>query len=79
MQSPFTNICEAKWVFLKKLYDSKHGTVIGCHLRNETVCEIPVGYSTVNYVIFGKWNHSRTTATHEEEDYVKSQSKVNVY
>ncbi|CAI9546943.1 unnamed protein product [Staurois parvus] len=48
MQTSSTNICE-RMGRSQELSEFNHGTVIGCHLRNKSIRQIPATkYSTVN-------------------------------
>ncbi|CAI9573441.1 unnamed protein product [Staurois parvus] len=50
----------------QELSEFKRGTVIGCHLRNKSICEISlllkIPWSTVSGIIT-KWKKLETTAT----------------
>ncbi|CAI9582983.1 unnamed protein product [Staurois parvus] len=65
MQNDPTNICE-RMSCSQELSELKHGTVIGCHLCNKSICEISlllnIPWSTVSGIIT-KWKHLGTTAT----------------
>ncbi|CAI9587282.1 unnamed protein product [Staurois parvus] len=65
MQTASTNICE-RMCLSQELSKFKCGTVIGCHLRNKSICEISllinIPQSTVSGII-AKWKQLGTTAT----------------
>ncbi|CAI9570372.1 unnamed protein product [Staurois parvus] len=62
MQTASTNICERMGRY-QELSEFKHGTVIGCHLCNNSICEISlllnIPRSTVSFIIT-KWKHLGT-------------------
>ncbi|CAI9557425.1 unnamed protein product, partial [Staurois parvus] len=64
MQTASTNICERMGRF-QALSQFKHGTVIGCHLCNKSICEISLllnnPRSTVSGIIT-KWKQLGTAA-----------------
>ncbi|CAI9594780.1 unnamed protein product, partial [Staurois parvus] len=64
MQTAFTNICQ-RMGRSQDLSEFKHGTVIGCHLCNKSICEISlllnIPWSTVSGIIT-KWKQLRTIA-----------------
>ncbi|CAI9533144.1 unnamed protein product [Staurois parvus] len=70
MQTASTNICERIGRF-QELSEFKHGTVIGCHLCNKSICEISlllnIPQSTVSGIIT-KWKQLRTTATQPQSE-----------
>lgn len=61
MQSAFTNMCHSA-----ELSEFKHGTVVGCHFCNKSVCEISslldIPRSTVSGII-GKWTRLGANTT----------------
>ncbi|CAI9610216.1 unnamed protein product [Staurois parvus] len=65
MQTASTNICE-RMGRSQELSEFKHGTVIGCHVCNKSICNISlllnIPQSTVSGVIT-KWKQPGTTAT----------------
>ncbi|CAI9568389.1 unnamed protein product, partial [Staurois parvus] len=65
MQTASTNICE-RMGRSQELSEFQHGTVIGCHLCNKSICEISfllnIPQSTVSGLI-RKWKQLGTTAT----------------
>ncbi|CAI9624699.1 unnamed protein product, partial [Staurois parvus] len=65
MQTASTNICE-RLSRSQELSEFKHGTVIGCHLCNKSICEVSlllnIPRSTVSGIIT-KWKQLGTTAT----------------
>ncbi|CAI9614837.1 unnamed protein product [Staurois parvus] len=65
MQTASTNICE-RMGRSQELSDFKHGTVIGCHLCNKSICEISlplnIPRSMVNGIIT-KWKQVGMTTT----------------
>ncbi|CAI9558785.1 unnamed protein product [Staurois parvus] len=65
MQTSSTNICEIMG-HSQELSEFKHGTVMGCHLCNKSICEISwilnIPQSTVSGIIT-KWKQLGTTAT----------------
>ncbi|CAI9547543.1 unnamed protein product [Staurois parvus] len=65
MQTVSTNICE-RMGCSQDLSEFKCGTIIGCHLCNQSICEISllinIPQSTVSGIIT-KWKQLGTTAT----------------
>ncbi|CAI9597889.1 unnamed protein product [Staurois parvus] len=70
MQTASTNICE-RMGHSQEFSEFKHGTVIGCHLCNKSICEISlllnIPQSTVSGIIT-KWKQLRTTATQPQSE-----------
>ncbi|CAI9594889.1 unnamed protein product [Staurois parvus] len=64
MQTASTNICE-RMGCSRELGEFKRGTVVGCHLCNNSICEISwllnIPWSTVSGIIT-KWKQLGTTA-----------------
>ncbi|CAI9617529.1 unnamed protein product [Staurois parvus] len=65
MQTASTNTCERTGLS-QELSESKHGTMIGCHLCNESIHEISlllnIPHSTVSGIIT-KWKQLGITAS----------------
>ncbi|CAI9624372.1 unnamed protein product, partial [Staurois parvus] len=65
VQTASTNICE-RMGRSQELSEFKHGTMIGCHLCNKSICDISlllnIPRSTVSGIIT-KWKQLGTTAT----------------
>ncbi|CAI9572396.1 unnamed protein product [Staurois parvus] len=70
MQTASTNICE-RMGCSQELSEFKHGTVIGCHLCNKSICEIylllNIPQLTVSSFIT-KWKQLGTTATQPQSE-----------
>ncbi|CAI9581263.1 unnamed protein product [Staurois parvus] len=70
MQTASTNICE-RMGRSQELSEFKHGTVIGCHLCNKSICDISwllnIPRSTVSGSIT-KWKQLGTTATQPQSE-----------
>ncbi|CAI9553576.1 unnamed protein product [Staurois parvus] len=65
MQTPSTNIFE-RMGRSQELSEFKHGTVIGCHLCNKSICEISLLLNIPRLTVSGiitKWKQLETTAT----------------
>ncbi|CAI9533907.1 unnamed protein product [Staurois parvus] len=65
MQTASTNICE-RMGRSQELSEFKHGTVIGCHLCKNSICQISfllnIPSTTVSGII-AKWKQLGTSAT----------------
>ncbi|CAI9586088.1 unnamed protein product, partial [Staurois parvus] len=65
MLTASTNICE-RMDHSQELSDSKRGTVIGCHLCNKSIHEMPLLLNIPRSLVRGiitKWKQLGTTAT----------------
>ncbi|CAI9612420.1 unnamed protein product, partial [Staurois parvus] len=80
MQTASTNICERMGRF-QEFSEIKHGTVIGCHLCNKSICDISlllnIPRSTVSGIIT-KWKQLRTTATQPQSEWGQHMLKCTV-
>ncbi|CAI9595859.1 unnamed protein product [Staurois parvus] len=67
MQTASKNICK-RLGCSQEFREFKHGTVIGCHLCNKSICEISlllnIPLSTVSGILT-KWKQLGTTTQHE--------------
>ncbi|CAI9605859.1 unnamed protein product [Staurois parvus] len=67
MQTASTNICE-RMGRSQELSEIKHGTVIGCHLCNKSICEISLLLNIPRSMVscnVPKWKQLGTTATQQ--------------
>ncbi|CAI9608594.1 unnamed protein product [Staurois parvus] len=78
MQTASTNICK-RMGRSQELSEFKHGTVIGCHLCNKSICEISlllnIPRSTVGGILT-KWKQLGTTATQPQSEQGSAHDKA---